>query len=135
MMKKLFLLLAFAGFGLLTTGFSPDNLLIDYFKVRSLGDRILLEWKSSGESGLVQFDLERKKDNQTDFEVIKTFSPQGEGTVYQFIDLGLYKSQGNTVTYRLKMVSRAGTTFLEGSGVYTTTSVRKTWGSIKAMFK
>lgn len=135
MIKKLFLLIAFISSGVLFTGFSPDNLLIDYFKVRSLGDRILLEWKSSGETGLVQFDLERKKDNQTDFEVIKTFNPQGEGTVYQFIDLGLYKSQGNTVTYRLKMVSRSGTTFLEGSGSYTTTSVRKTWGSIKAMFK
>lgn len=135
MMKKLCLLFIFAGFGVLASGFSPGSLLIDYFKVRSLGDRILLEWKSSGESGLVQYDLERKKDNETDYEVIKSFNPQGEGTIYQFIDLGLYKSQGSTVNYRLKIVSRSGSTFLEGSGIYTTTSVRKTWGSIKAMFK
>lgn len=134
-MKKLCLLLIFAGLGVLASGFSPDSLLIDYFKVRSLGDRILLEWKSSGETGLVQYDLERKKDTESEFEVIKTFNPQGDGSVYQFIDLGLYKSQGTTVNYRLKMVSRSGSTYLEGSGVYTTTSVRKTWGSIKAMFK
>lgn len=134
-MKKISLSLLLLGFGLLIAGFSPDNLLIDYFKVRSLGDRILLEWKSSGETGLVQYELERKKESETEYTTIKTLSPQGDGSVYQFMDLGLYKTQGTTVNYRLKMVTRTGATYLEGSGNYTTTSVRKTWGSIKAMFK
>ncbi|NUQ80689.1 MAG: hypothetical protein HUU10_03675 [Bacteroidetes bacterium] len=117
------------------TGFSPTQGNVDYFKVRSMGDRILLEWKSLDEEGLIGYSLERRKENETGFDAIRNFEPLGSGSLYQFIDLGLYKTAAGNVDYRLKVVTRSGTTYLEGSGNYTTTSVRKTWGSIKAMFK
>lgn len=117
-------------------GFNPGTIGIDYFKAKSVGDRIVLEWRSISEDGLQSFSVERKRENQSDYEELKSFEPKGAGSVYQFDDLGLYKTTSEKVNYRLK-ISGEGSSFyyMDATASYTSTAVRRTWGSIKAMFK
>lgn len=140
-MKKKLLPSVVLLFSLLVVGFSFNSIMIDYFKAKSSGDRIILEWKSLSEVGLVKYVIERKKENQAEFESIKEFTPTGDGSVYQFSDMGVYKTSNERVYYRLKMQSRHPQTgdinevVMESSTTFQSTAVRKTWGSIKAMFK
>lgn len=117
-------------------GFNPGTIGIDYFKAKSIGDRIILEWRSISEDGLQSYSIERKRENQSDYEELKSLEPKGSGSVYQFDDLGLYKTSGEKVSYRLKITGEGSSFYyMDATASYTSTAVRRTWGSIKAMFK
>lgn len=120
----------------LITGFMPGTIGIDYFKAKSVGDRVILEWRSITEDGLVSYSIERKRELQNDYESIKTLEPKGNGSFYQFDDLGLYKTNGEKISYRLKITGEGSNFYyMDATASYTSTAVRRTWGSIKAMFK
>jgi hypothetical protein len=117
-------------------GFNPGTIGIDYFKAKGVGDRVVLEWRSISEEGLKSYSIERKRENQTEFEELKVIDPKGNGSIYQFDDLGLYKTSSEKVNYRLKITGEGSSYYyMDATASYTSTTVRRTWGSIKAMFK
>ncbi len=122
-------------FACLLFGFSTSSVSIDYFKAKTISDRVILEWKSLSETDLINYQIERKRESQTAFESVKTISPTGSGSVYSFEDIGLYKTNGETISYRLNIKTSSGSYTMDVSADYKSTSVRRTWGSIKAMFK
>lgn len=135
MKKKQFILLVFLTFGLFF-GFKAGTISIDYFKAKNIGDRVILEWKSISEDGLKSYVIERKRETQTDYEEVKTFDPKGNNSVYQYDDIGLYKTTSEKINYRLKINSEENSFYYMNTSIsYTATAVRRTWGSIKAMFK
>lgn len=116
-------------------GFSTSSVSIDYFKAKTISDRVILEWKSLSETDLINYQIERKRENQTGFESVKTITPSGSGSVYSFEDIGLYKTNGETISYRLNIKTVTGSYTMDVTADYKSTAVRRTWGSIKAMFK
>jgi len=99
--------------------------------------RIIIQWNTSIEDGLVGFSVQRSTDGHTFFE-IGFLHAQGEGSGYTYIDDSIIaKVSGRDYLYRLKIKDVAGNSYLSDVITIQSTSdvVPRTWGSLKALFK
>ncbi len=100
--------------------------------------RIVIRWETSDEIGLSRFVLQRCVDNGEYIDLV-TVQPHGNLSAYQYTDNDLYTADKTprTFGYRLKFVNRDGTVNFSISREATIqiSSIRRTWGSIKAMFR
>ncbi len=109
---------------------------LDYFRGSSNGDSITLEWKTRTENNLRGYEVQRKSGTGGDFVTIGTTEPRGSNSTYQYVDRSAYKPTGTVYMYRLKIVEDGMTSYSnEVSVSHNATSVKRTWGSIKAMFR
>jgi hypothetical protein len=110
---------------------------LDYFTGKSDGTNVILDWKTGTESGLVTFEIQRKAGYTGDFVTIGSSDPRGSNSSYEYVDRSAYKQTGNVYTYRLRIVEQGGLTSFsnEVSVSHSVSSVKRTWGSIKAMFR
>lgn len=117
---------------------------IQYFSAKSNGTSISLEWKSTSESNLMQYEIERAgEDNQ--FRYVATVQARGSNSVYSFRDDEAFgKGDGsdgaiarNYFTYRLKMVTPdRSASYSNTIGVtHNVSGIKRTWGMIKEMFR
>lgn len=110
---------------------------IEYFHARSESDNVRLEWQTSEETNLQKFVIERKTP-QSSFTEIASVSPKGNNSNYIFIDQNAYKTNDMVFVYRLKIVDNNDqvTYSADVTVTHSISSVAKrTWGSIKAMFR
>ncbi len=109
---------------------------LDYFQGRSEGENVRLEWKTSEEVDLQNFIIERKTP-QNPYTEIGTVEPQGNNSFYTFLDESAYKTEALVFIYRLKILDNDGTVSYssEVTVSHTVSGVKRTWGSIKAMFR
>lgn len=106
---------------------------------------IIVEWSLNSEDAADQidhFELDRKFNEDASFVKISDVPVrQGESSnlQYQYFDKSLFKASSNTelVVYQLKIYFKDGhwQTAQTNPVSYTTTAIRSTWGSIKAMFQ
>jgi hypothetical protein len=117
---------------------------LQYFNAKSNGTSISLEWKSTAESNLVQYEIERAgEDNQ--FRYVASLQARGSNTVYSYRDDEAFgKGDGNDgsvarnyFTYRLKMVTPdRSASYSNSIGVtHNVSGIKRTWGMIKEMFR
>ena len=130
-MKLSYLLIAF----FLTTVVLAGTFL-EYFQGRSEGEDIRLEWKTREEVNLKNFKVERKTP-QSEFVEIATLQPKGNNSYYSYLDQSAYKMQSILFTYRIKILDNDGQVSYsnEVSVSHSISGVKRTWGSIKAMFR
>lgn len=109
---------------------------IDYFHARSDGEDVRLEWKTGEEANLQKFVIERKTP-QSIFTEIAIINPKGSNSLYSFIDQNAYKSTDLLFNYRLKIVDNSNQASYshEVTVSHSVSGVKRTWGSIKAMFR
>ncbi len=109
---------------------------LEYFHGRSEGDDIRLEWKTGEEVNLQHFKIERKTP-QNGFVEIETVQPKGSNSYYSFLDKSAYKPTDLIFIYRLKIVDSNGQVSYsnEVTVSHNVSGVKRTWGSIKAMFR
>jgi hypothetical protein len=109
---------------------------LEYFQGRSEGDDIRLEWKTGEEVNLHNFKIERKTP-QNSFVEIATVQPKGNNSYYSYLDQSAYKMSGLIFIYRLKIVDTNGQASYsnEVTVSHNVSGVKRTWGSIKAMFR
>lgn len=109
---------------------------IDYFHARSDGEDVRLEWKTGEETNLQKFVIERKTP-QSIFTEIAIINPKGSNSLYSFIDQNAYKSTDLLFNYRLKIVDNSNQASYshEVTVSHSVSGVKRTWGSIKAMFR
>ena len=109
---------------------------LEYFHGRSEGDDIKLEWKTKEETNLQNFKIERKTP-QSSFVEITTVQPKGSNSYYSYLDQSTYKMSDMIFIYRLKIVDTNGQASYsnEVSVSHSVSGVKRTWGSIKAMFR
>lgn len=110
---------------------------IEYFHARSESDNVRLEWQTSEETNLQKFLIERKTP-QSSFTEVASVSPKGNNSNYIFTDQNAYKTNDMVFVYRLKIVDNNNQVSYS-SDVTVTHSIssvaKRTWGSIKAMFR
>jgi hypothetical protein len=118
----------------------------DYFKARSEGNSVVIEWRSSSEKAVKQFDVERSLIGQP-YRYIQTTPAQGSAASYRVVDEEAVMKQGNNndqskflannYSYRLKIIGTNNSiTYSEQVNVYHNVSgVRSTWGKIKEIFR
>jgi hypothetical protein len=109
---------------------------LEYFQGRSEGEDIRLEWKTREEVNLQHFKVERKTP-QSSFVEITTIEPKGNNSYYTYLDQSAYKTDNMLFIYRLKIIDTNGQASYsnEVSVSHSVSGVKRTWGSIKAMFR
>ncbi|HUI29883.1 MAG TPA: hypothetical protein VLX91_06670 [Candidatus Acidoferrales bacterium] len=140
-----YLLVALAA---LLAAFSPTSSVTfsdGYPRASSGTDGITITWVTSQENGIKDFAVEKASqlNSQQFYQLDGTIAAQGAGNTYQFTDKDLYKTTSSTIfAYRVRADGNDGSVsysatitqpydFSPGlSGV-----AKRTWGSIKAMFR
>ncbi len=110
---------------------------LQYFTGKNESDTILLEWKTGTEDNLNRFEIERSASEPNNYVNIGSVTAIGNNSYYYFRDNAARLSSSPIYYYRLKIVDN------NGNYVYSQTitvahvisSVRDTWGSIKAIFR
>ena len=103
-------------------------------KAWSEGQDIVITWRSSDESGVTNYLVDRKAGINGPFVRIAEVPAHGSASEYSFRDKSVFRTTGTFYQYR---VTIGGGTPVEYyvSIDHSVSSVRRTWGSIKAMFR
>jgi hypothetical protein len=130
MMKKLIIstiLLAF-------TAIYAGAMLID-FQVKSRDGNVVVSWQTSSETNLKHFVVERST-IKGGFIEVATINPESDRT-YEYVDQSAYKTSDAVYVYRLKIVDLDGSVSYsyERTVAHNVSSAKRTWGSIKALFR
>lgn len=123
---------------ILLAGSAISGAFLDFFNGRSDGDNIVLEWKTRSETNMLRFEIQRKAGTNGDFVSLATVSPKGSNSQYAYVDRSAYKDAESIYVYRLKIVETGSgpSSFSNEITVsHSVSSVKRTWGSIKAMFR
>ncbi|MBE2186377.1 MAG: hypothetical protein IAE99_06360 [Rhodothermales bacterium] len=125
--------------GLAAPAWAQDGVRLGTYRAQMEASAARIEWQMEAEPGVVAFDLRRRTATSNGaFVTVATLRPHGAARMYEYVDASLYK--GNEMALAEYQVEA---TFAGGARVvlfsapvnYTTTSIRRTWGSIKAMFQ
>ncbi len=106
-------------------------------------NEIHLKWVVTDEVGIQHYQLKRKMVQDQDFksiEIIQTLAGGSSQTkTYEYIDRNVFRTTANSepVIYKLHIHYTNGGSDLIGQAQinYSSTAIRRTWGSIKAMFQ
>ena len=123
---------------LLVAAAFPYGVRLESFDVSPEGSAFMLRWQTDQEEQVREFVVSRKTAMSNDsFVEIHSVQAHGVGKPYQFRDDQVFKTAAEQVQYQLEVVYENGTrqVLVVESLNYTSTAVRRTWGSIKAMFQ
>jgi hypothetical protein len=106
-------------------------------QAHSDGNNVTIQWGSTEEVSLSEFVIERQAGSEDGFILIGSVAPKGNNSFYEFVDQTAFKTITSVYQYRIKIV------YQDGSYTYSKTvtvshnvsSVKRTWGRIKAMFR
>jgi len=105
------------------------------FTAKSLNGNVVLNWQTATETNLKHFVVERRSADGNFFE-IAIVEPRSDKN-YQYVDQSAFKTLDAVYSYRLKIVDNDGSISYSGiqSVYHNVSSVKRTWGSIKALFR
>ncbi len=135
-----YFLIAFAVF---LMAFAPSS-SVTFSDVRgtSQSDGILIQWSTSQEDGVKDFSVVRVSPVDQSYSQVATVTATGAGSVYQVVDKAIYKASSASV-FVYRILAMSGSTEIASSSYITVTYefsglsgvAKRTWGSIKAMFR
>jgi hypothetical protein len=104
----------------------------------SSGGDIVVRWTTVDETGVTQFDVLRRAGTSGDFTVIGTVNQlKGNNSTYEYVDRSVFKISSGIYQYKIRIINGQNpspeTDVVTVSHVSST--VKRTWGSIKAMFR
>lgn len=120
----------------------PADVLLKSWAVEEDDAALLVRWEMNSESGVRGYRLLRKTASNVGGGFVSVggnglIPAQGIGHVYEVRDAQLFKEAAEAVTYRIEAQLTDGRVQLlkDIDATYTSTALRRTWGSIKAMFQ
>ncbi len=109
----------------------------EQLSAKSDGSNIIISWSSADENGVASYIVERRQGSVGEFIAINNTNPRGSYSDYQYIDQSAFKTSGSIYQYQIKAVKTSGE--VEYSKIvqvaHQVSSVKRTWGSLKAMFR
>ncbi len=104
----------------------------------SSGGDIVVRWTTVDESGVIKFDVLRRAGTSGDFTVIGSVDQlKGNNSTYEFVDQSVFKISSGIYQYKIRIIN--GENPPPETDVVTVSHVssaaKRTWGSIKAMFR
>lgn len=103
---------------------------------RSIGENVHITWQTLTENNVKHFVIERRTKDSS-FMSIATLIPESD-KYYEYIDETAYKTAGTIYVYRVAIVDNDGSISYSNEAPVlhdNISSVKKTWGSIKALFR
>ncbi len=125
--------------GMISTLQTFGDAFLSMFNGRSEGDNIVLTWQTGEENGVKQFVVERKAVNSSFFD-LGTVTAKGSNSLYTYTDTDAFNKGNDLIfVYRLKIVpfnpNIPPTYSKEVTVSHNVSGVKRTWGSIKALFR
>lgn len=118
--------------------------ILDSFTAASDGKNITLAWRTTDESNVKNYEIERSASNQY-FKSITIITAKGYGYNYNYIDESAFLRDGDspqplaksTYKYRLKINNKDNSTYYSNTALvaHNVSGIRRTWGMIKEMFR
>jgi len=105
---------------------------------RSDGSSITIHWESDDETGVVVYEIARKVGWDGQYVVLmSSYKARGSNQPYDFVDETAFRTTGTFYKYRITAIYGNGSRSdpYETGVSHTVSSVKRTWGSIKAMFR
>jgi hypothetical protein len=135
-MKHLLSIIFLLSFGCLAgyQSLQAQTVLLNYFTVSSDGSDVVLEWEVQDEAAVQEFRIFRRMNDEPTGAHVVTVKPNGLRS-YQHLDDGIFKDNGQVISYELQIVTAQRTDTYQASLSHNPTSIQRTWGSIKAMFR
>ncbi len=120
--------------------------VIQNFTAESNGDSVTIRWTSAEEDGVQRYELERSTPSNS-FDRLANFVAKGSSSSYSFVDNEAFMKDGlsgnndlvaqKTYNYKLRIVYK-NNKFAYSDMVtvqHKPSSIRRTWGMIKEMFR
>ena len=132
-MRKIFITLFMLFFSLQTYLIADAEIL--EFQAEPSSNKITLNWRTGVEKNITSFYIERSSNNN-DFMKVGEVDPTGTNSRYEFVDESISRVR-SIYYYRLRVVNNNGSSqFSESLPVIpNVSSIKRTWGSIKALFR
>ena len=117
-----------------------DDVRLAYFRVDEQGSDLVIAWEAELEENVKAYEVQRRSSfSNGKFVVAKEYEPLGINLQYLYTDDQVFKSASDAqdmIDYQLVVVYQSGARQIVASKSinYTSTALRRTWGSIKAMF-
>jgi len=104
----------------------------------SNGSDIVLRWTTENEAGVQRFEILRRSGTIGDFLVVGTVEQlKGNNSSYEYVDRSVFKVVGGVYQYKIRVIDGSNpapeTEIVTVSHLSST--AKRTWGSIKAMFR
>jgi len=93
------------------------------------GNDVTIRWSTMEESDMAGKQFEIRREGVS----IGSVPAKGNPSDYLFLDLDAFKSTGSTYHYQIFVDGAAWSAIVSVS--HSTSSVKRTWGSLKAMFR
>ena len=126
-------ILAFA-FLVCATGLNAQALTLDYFNASPDGADVLVAWEMTNQEGVTNFKIFRKIEGEPSYKFLSHVAPEADGS-YTYLDYTIYKDTPKNINYKLQVNQGAEVHTFIVTITHNPTSVQRTWGSIKAMFR
>jgi len=112
--------------------------VVDKISAWSSGGDIIVKLWTSDETGVQGFVVLRRAGTEGDFQQIGVISQlKGNNSSYEYVDESVFKASAGIYQYRIRIMN--GQTPAPETDIVTVSHVsstaRRTWGSIKAMFR
>ncbi|MFH1196497.1 MAG: hypothetical protein V1720_12410 [bacterium] len=126
----------FGLFLILTATIFGGALVFD-FTAESNSDNILIKWKTTEETNLKNFIIQRKtaKGNFIDVDAVQA---KGSYSSYEYVDDEVFRTNDAVYIYRLKIVDKDNSNSFSAEipvAHANVSGIKRTWGSIKALFR
>ncbi|HRP01398.1 MAG TPA: hypothetical protein PLE30_02010 [Candidatus Kapabacteria bacterium] len=141
-MKRLLFIILFA-LTAIAIVFANES-VIRSFTAESGGDYVTVKWTTENEANVKQFEVERSAADNN-FKKIHQKLSDGKASNYSYIDEEAFMKQGSSdelqaqkvYSYRIKVVYKDNSNSYtdEAYVAHKPSSIRRTWGMIKEMFR
>jgi hypothetical protein len=122
-----------------------SNFSLDIFTARSDGSAITVEFKNSADKEVSYYEIERSGDNTTYKKLAQLKSKGDASSIYRFVDRDALMSvnnggattEGSVYSYRIRAINTDNSIEVSKATYVThnVSSVKRTWGMLKELFK
>ena len=120
-----------------TVAFADDlSVSLNFFRAGFEGTDVKVEWELANESTVTGFSVYRKLNNDPNFQRVNDVNTNGNRR-YSLLDTELrtLPNRNGTITYKLTVQTTTGDASFTTAFVNNPSSVERSWGSIKSMFR
>jgi hypothetical protein len=104
----------------------------------SNGSDIVVRWSTVDETGVQRFDILRRAGTTGDFSLIASVGQlKGNNSTYEYVDKSVFKISSGIYQYKIRIINGQNPA-PETDPVtvsHVSSAAKRTWGSIKAMFR
>ena len=106
---------------------------------QSNGSSITVHWESLDETGVQRYEVLRRSGGSLDYVLIGTVAElKGNNSAYEFVDNNVFKTTDGVYRYKIRVINGqnpAPESEPTDPVSHFTSAAKRTWGSIKAMFR